>query len=262
VNAHADCIGRSRSHSTRLDPWPARALQATLDLAPELDGDVLPPLWHWLYFLEAAPRRCIGADGHPRNGSFLPELTQARRMFAGASTQFHAPLRSGREATLTESIRDLQTKHGRHGEMVIVTVGYTYHQQNRLCIDEQRSFVFLPATAAAAEGSHAEAPVPQTPWALDLPIDETLLFRYSALSFNSHRIPLRRALRNRRRALSGARRPGAADRNPAGPVRTSAPRGAVGEFLVSCQRAAVLRADAALARRARGWRSQPHRLST
>lgn len=189
MSAYSSCIGRSRTQRAVLDAWPAQALRATLDLDPlDVDTD-LPPLWHWLYFLETPSRRRIGPDGHARNGDFLPLLPLPRRMFAGAHSHFHAPLRLGMDTELTETVLDVQDKHGRQGDMVIVSVGYEYRQQGQLCVEERRSFVYLPKAAAPTPPPEDVGPeVQSTAWSLDLAVDEVLLFRYSALSFNSHRI--------------------------------------------------------------------------
>lgn len=191
MSAHEGCIGRRRIRHASLDPWPVNALRATLDFEPAglEDDDILPPLWHWLYFLDTAARRRIGPDGHARNGDFLPLLPQPRRMFAGAHSHFHAPLRLGVDTELTETVLDAQNKRGRQGDMVLISVGYEYRQQGKLCVEERRSFVYLPqATAPTPAPANAGTEVPTAAWSLDLPVDEVLLFRYSALTFNSHRI--------------------------------------------------------------------------
>lgn len=183
--------GHSRRREATLPSWPAQALHATLDLGGDPPPEQLPPLWHWLYFLDTAPRSRIGPDGHPEAGDFLPQVAQPRRMFAGATTRFLHPLQLERSAALTETVLDVQSKRGSQGEMTLVTVGFDYDQGGRRCIEEQRSYIYLPGAgpgvAQEAEAAPA-ADIAPAPWALNLAADEVLLFRFSALTFNAHRI--------------------------------------------------------------------------
>ncbi len=98
-----DWIGRSMTASDVLTPGPCAALAATLDCASDrpVSGMQLPPLWHWLYFLDLARRSELGPDGHARRGGFLPPVALPRRMWAGSQLQFHAPLRIGDALTRT-----------------------------------------------------------------------------------------------------------------------------------------------------------------
>jgi 3-methylfumaryl-CoA hydratase len=182
-------IGRSRVHRSGLDPWPVEAMAATLGLSRHYGQEHLPLLWHWLYFLECAPRSGIGSDGHPQKGDFLPPVPNPRRMFGGCRTRVLRPLRPGRPAELTEQVRAVQQKGG--GALFLVTVLFEYRQEGALCISEERDYVYLPA----ASGPRADdldaavrGPVAPAPWNLDVATDEVLLFRFSALTFNSHRI--------------------------------------------------------------------------
>jgi 3-methylfumaryl-CoA hydratase len=148
-------------------------------------------LWHWLYFLEAAPRGELGEDGHPRKGDFLPPVTNPRRMFAGGRSQILEPLQLGREALLRETILSCEEKSGRSGAITLITVGYEYFQEQRLHVREERDFIYLPARPGPpSEALHQGEPEPveEAPLARDFATDATLLFRFSALTFNGHRI--------------------------------------------------------------------------
>ena len=182
-------VGRRETIEALLDPWPAHALQASLDLTrPEQAiAEDLPPLWHWLYFLEAAPLRRIGPDGHPQRGGFMPPVVLPRRMFAGGRSRFERPLRLGRPASQTREILKIDRKTSGSGELVFVTVGHDYEQDGLLCIREERDFVFLAPQAAAPTVAPVELGEPGR-WRIGLTPDPVLLFRFSALTFNGHRI--------------------------------------------------------------------------
>ncbi len=187
-----DWVGRQRHSEAVLNKWPVSALAAVLDLDVGAADQVLPALWHWLYFLESAPQSRIGPDGHPEKGDFLPPVPNPRRMFAGARTRYLQSLRLEQPATLTETIQSINEKDGGQGKMFLVTVRFDYNQQDRLCISEERDFIYLPAVESTGE---EPAPVELSltvvdpaPWSLDVDTDATRLMRFSALTFNSHRI--------------------------------------------------------------------------
>jgi 3-methylfumaryl-CoA hydratase len=186
----AEWIGRRRSHRSFLDPWPSSAFHAsTASPAQPVTGE-LPLLWHWLYFLEAPPRSQQGEDGHPRKGDFFPPIDQPRRMFVGARTRAQRPLMIAAEAELEETILACAAKSGASGEMTLLTVGYQYRQAGTLCVEEERDFMYLPARGVAdRESRHeGEVAIPPAQWSRDVVTDPVLLFKYSALTFNGHRI--------------------------------------------------------------------------
>ncbi|MBL8350637.1 MAG: MaoC family dehydratase N-terminal domain-containing protein [Burkholderiaceae bacterium] len=185
-----DWIGRTERRSDDVTATPVAALSATLDRddpAP-LPGTDLPPLWHWLYFLPLAPQHEIGPDGHPKRGGFLPPVPLPRRMWAGGRLQFHHPLRVGDEITRDSRIADVSVKHGRSGSLVFVTVRHEIRNAQGLAISEEHDIVYrdAPAPGAPAPAPQA-APAGETFSRLITP-DPVLLFRYSALTFNGHRI--------------------------------------------------------------------------
>ncbi|HSK39775.1 MAG TPA: MaoC family dehydratase N-terminal domain-containing protein, partial [Arenibaculum sp.] len=121
-------IGRTERRTERIDPWPARALSATLGCegAPPGEGDPLPPGWHWCHFLSASPPAELGRDGHPRRGGFLPPVPLPRRMWAGGRLAFHGGLRIGEPAERVSEIADVRRRDGRSGPLVFVTVRHTF----------------------------------------------------------------------------------------------------------------------------------------
>lgn len=184
-------IGRTERVEDTLSPWPARAVAAMLDnpdAAPGEDG-ALPPLWQWFYFLATMPQSRLSPDGHPERGGFLPPVTLPRRMFAGARMHFHRPLVVGKAAVRDGTIRNVSTKHGRSGALTFVTVGYEFRQDGELCIEEEQDIVYRePGEPVARPEPTAPAPVAAGSWWQDIDPDPRLLFRFSALTFNAHRI--------------------------------------------------------------------------
>jgi 3-methylfumaryl-CoA hydratase len=188
TNPYANWIGREAQVSSALDAWPARALRATLGLEPQADevASTLPPLWSWLYFLDATARDSLGLDGHAAKGGFIPPIDLPRRMFAGGRLQFLRPLRLGAPAQQTRRILKVEQKAGSAGPLVFVTIGLDHVQDGALCVQEQRDIVYLNPGPANADAQ--PEPVPAAMWSLDVEPDAVLLMRFSALTFNGHRI--------------------------------------------------------------------------
>jgi 3-methylfumaryl-CoA hydratase len=182
--------GRTESRPDEVTPAPIAALSATLDRNDPFPrpGDPLPPLWHWLYFLPIARQSELGPDGHAIRGGFLPPVPLPRRMFAGDRVQFHRPLRVGEKISRLSSIVDVSHKQGRSGPLVFVVVRHEISDRQGVAVIEEHDIVYRdnPKPTDAA-------PTPQTPpagavWTRQIEPDATLLFRYSALTFNGHRI--------------------------------------------------------------------------
>ena len=183
-------IGRSETITDRISATPIAALAATLDREdpPPNDGDVLPPLWHWLYFLPLYRQSDVGADGHAKRGGFLPPVSLPRRMWAGGRFTFAAPLRVGERITRVSRIIDIRAKEGRSGPLVFVIVRHEVHNEAGIAIVEEHDIVYR---GEAKPGQPAAAPVPapdDREWSREIRPDAVLLFRYSALTFNGHRI--------------------------------------------------------------------------
>lgn len=188
---YADWIGSSERLEEEIALTAVQGLAATLDDTQSQfqAGDALPPLWHWLYFLPRVAQSGLGPDGHPHRGGFLPPVALPRRMFAGARTQFHFPLRIGQPAVREGTVLNVTEKQGKSGHLVFITVRYRISQQNRLCVDEQQDIVYRePGTAVAAPSPSDWPGVPEGAWTKTITPDPVLLFRFSALTFNAHRI--------------------------------------------------------------------------
>jgi 3-methylfumaryl-CoA hydratase len=190
MNPWDEWIGRSRNSQGQLDHWPSQALSASLELAPPSPTEGLPLLWQWIYFLESPDRRRQGDDGHPQKGDFLPPVSNPRRMFVGARSTVHRPLQLGHRAQLRETIQSCEEKTGGSGAMTLLTVRYQYLQEDHLCIEEERDFMYLPARAGQQPEQRCAdySELAASDWSRDVPTDSVLLFKFSALTFNGHRI--------------------------------------------------------------------------
>jgi 3-methylfumaryl-CoA hydratase len=184
-------VGRTQSVDDFLAPWPSKALIATLDEQdpePRM-GDPLPPLWHWLHFLEVAPASKIGPDGHGERGEFLPPIPLPRRMWAGSRFSFRdEPLRIGDTARRVSTVKSIEPKTGASGSMVFVTVEHTLSGPKGVALVEEHDIVYREA-AKPGETAREPRPAPTDASATKTVVpDPVLLFRFSALTFNGHRI--------------------------------------------------------------------------
>ena len=188
-----DWIGRNETVEDTATATPYAALAATLDqpdtTRPAL-GTPLPPLWHWLYFLPLAAQADIGPDGHAKRGGFMPPVPLPRRMWAGSDFEFHAPLRVGDALHRTSTIIDVKEKSGRSGSLIFVRVRHEIrcNGAEKVALTEHHNIVYR---AAAEPGDLAPPPQPAPPqpaWQRTIVPSDVLLFRYSALTFNGHRI--------------------------------------------------------------------------
>jgi 3-methylfumaryl-CoA hydratase len=183
-------IGRSESYTDHVTPTPVAALAATLDRddPPPRPGDPLPPLWHWLYFLPIHRASELGQDGHAARGGFLPPVPLPRRMFAGGRYRFERPLRIGETIRRQSRVMDVTLKNGRTGPLVFVVVRHDISNDDGLAVVEEHEIVYrekAPLNAAAPPARHvSEEPT----WRQEVHVDDVTLFRYSALTFNGHRI--------------------------------------------------------------------------
>ncbi|MEX0338892.1 MAG: MaoC family dehydratase N-terminal domain-containing protein [Arenibacterium sp.] len=184
-----DWIGKQETRKDVLSVQPARFMQATLDHDPSLRaGDTLPTLWHWLYFLEAKRLSELGRDAHSKKGGFLPPVELPRRMWAGGRLQFHAPLILGEPAEKTSTIKSVVEKTGKSGPLCFVTVEHLIHQNGQLALSEEHDIVYRSDPAPDAPRP-VLAPAPEAPdFSETVQPSEVILFRYSALTFNGHRI--------------------------------------------------------------------------
>jgi len=187
-----DWIGRTETVSDVLTPAPYAALAATLDRPPErpAPGTPLPPLWHWLYFLPLTRQSEIGADGHARRGGFLPPVPLPRRMWAGSQLEFHAPLAIGDAVTRTSTIDGVTRRSGRTGPLVFVRVRHEIRRAGEAAaaLTEFHDIVYRDAPQPGDPAPALQPAPPESAWERRVVPDDVLLFRYSALTFNGHRI--------------------------------------------------------------------------
>jgi len=186
-----DLIGKSQTVEDLIAPWPARALAATLDEKdPDpKNGDALPPLWHWLYFHDPAPQSKIGPDGHAERGDFMPPIPLPRRMWAGSRFIFDGPpLRIGETASRKSEIKSVEPKTGSSGTMVFVTVRHTLSGAKGAAFVEEQDIVYREAAKPGEAVREPKAAPADATWSKKVMPDPVLLFRYSALTFNGHRI--------------------------------------------------------------------------
>ena len=191
TEAESEGIGREQVGRDVMDPARAQALHATLERpgpAPAA-GDALPPPWHWIYFWSIAPLAELGPDGHLALGRFLPDLGLPRRMWAGSRFTFHRDVKLGVPAGKRSVIAEVTRKEGRSGPLAFVTVRHSLSDSEGLCIEEEQDLVFRSAPQPG-ETAPAPKPVPsdEPAWRREMIADPVLLFRYSALTFNGHRI--------------------------------------------------------------------------
>ena len=167
-------VGRTEARSDLVTGVPMAALSATLDRDdPEpVNGTVIPPLWHWLYFLPLSPLSDAGPDGHPKRGGFLPPVPLPRRMFAGGRFEFHRPLKVGETITRTSRITDVSGKEGRSGTLVFVTVRHELAGATGVAMTEEHDIVYrenpMPMPPCRnrrrrARTKHSRASLPRTP---------------------------------------------------------------------------------------------------
>lgn len=184
-------IGATESAEEMIGLAPALAAAATFDdtTTAFAVGGALPPLWHWFYFVPRAPQSRLSADGHPQRGGFMPPIELPRRMFAGARLRFLQPLIIGKPATRSAVIRDVSQKEGKTGTLAFVTVAYTISQDGNVCTEEEQDIVYREPGAPVAAAPPCELPpVPANAWTRTVTPDPTLLFRFSSITFNAHRI--------------------------------------------------------------------------
>jgi 3-methylfumaryl-CoA hydratase len=185
-------VGRTETLHDDIAGAPLRGFAATLDRddPPPARGTPVPPLAHWLYFLPTQRQSEIGPDGHPKRGGFLPPVPLPRRMWAGGRLVWNDanPLCVGDQATRTSRIASVTEKSGRSGNLVFVTVVHELRNANGIALTEEHDIVYRDAPRP---GDAPAAPTPspmEAQWQRELLPDDVLLFRYSALTFNGHRI--------------------------------------------------------------------------
>ena len=185
-------IGKAQTVDDLVTATPYAALSVTLDRSADRPppGTPLPALWHWLYFLPLYRQSDVGPDGHAKRGGFLPPIPLPRRMWAGSQLQFLKPLCVGDALTRTSTIEDVAEKSGRSGALVFVKVRHEFRRRDEMdtALLEYHDIVYREAPKPGDVTPPPKAAPPRSSWERRWMPDDVLLFRYSALTFNSHRI--------------------------------------------------------------------------
>jgi len=182
--------GKTETVSDQITLVPMAALAATLDIdAPKPKaGDPLPPLWHWLYFLPIHRQSELGVEGHAAKGGFLPPVPLPRRMWAGGRFEFQRALRVGQNYTRTSRVESVQQKEGRTGPLVFVVARHEIADAEGIALSEEQDIVYRDHPKAGDAPPAAQEAPKDAKWERVIRPDDVVLFRYSALTFNAHRI--------------------------------------------------------------------------
>ncbi|MFN8441295.1 MAG: MaoC family dehydratase N-terminal domain-containing protein [Caldilineaceae bacterium] len=181
-------LGRSTNSEATLDVSQANRMAVTLDHNPTFQtGEPLPPAWHWLYFHDFIKASDLGQDGHPKLGLILPPVPLPKRMWAGGSFVFHAPLRLGDKIQRTSVVRSITAKEGRSGLLYFVVIEHTLATSGVLNLVEEQTIVYRDL-ASETQVSKAQPAPTDADYRQEYTLNSTALFRYSALTFNGHRI--------------------------------------------------------------------------
>ena len=187
--------GRTERRSDVVTAAPLAALAATLDRDDTLPapGAEVPPLWHWLFFTPLARQSEIGPDGHAKRGGFLPPVPLPRRMWAGGRLEFLQPLQVGDAIVRDSRIVKVDAKSGRSGELVFVTVRHEVSNARGIALTEEHDIVYRDMLVPGAPSPTPQSAPNDPSFSRGVTPDAVLLFRYSALTFNAHRIHYDRA---------------------------------------------------------------------
>lgn len=178
-------IGRSETSHDRITHNLVKRLAATLSEPAPSAGEPLPLLWHWAFFQDPVEATGLGADGHPARGGFLPPADNRNRMWAGSRLTFISPLQVEAQVARHSTILNVEEKQGRTGSLLFVTVRHVYVQDGHEALIEEQDIVYREPTPPKLGGTE---PAPAGAWQETVTPDATLLFRYSAVTFNGHRI--------------------------------------------------------------------------
>lgn len=182
-------IGKQETLHDDISLFPAQALAAALDNESlPSKGDALPAFWEWMYFLPTPKASATGEDGHPAKGGFLPPVPLPRRMWAAGEAQYLKTVVIGSPAKRVSTIESVDLKEGSTGTLIFVTVKHDIYQLDELCISQLQNIVYREQPAADAPLPPVKAAPAEASWSKTITPDPVLLFRYSALTFNGHRI--------------------------------------------------------------------------
>ncbi|MFO1433729.1 MAG: MaoC family dehydratase N-terminal domain-containing protein [Candidatus Competibacteraceae bacterium] len=184
-----DWVGKQEEVQDHIYPTPIKALALTLNYKDfeVKEGNVLPEIWYWLYFLPIVSMAEVGTDGHPKRGGFLPPITLERRMWASSRFKFHQDLIIGEAISKKSEILKISEKTGKTGSMIFVTVKHSIQSERGVAVEEEQDIVYLPMPTKFVQPEPNPVPA-NLDWKEPYPIDPVLLFRFSALTFNGHKI--------------------------------------------------------------------------
>ncbi|MEH6547308.1 MAG: MaoC family dehydratase N-terminal domain-containing protein [Sneathiella sp.] len=187
MNNINDWVGNQITHSETIYQHQLDGVAALLNETVPAPG-IVKPGGHWMYFLPADAQNSLGPDGHATKGGFLPPIELPRRMWAGSRLNFHAPLCVGEKAEKISTVKSIMPKEGRTGKLVFVTVEHEVKNENGLCIVEEHDIVFRDAPTADSGSKQPQLAPTDGDWDTVIEPDPVMLFRYSAVTYNSHRI--------------------------------------------------------------------------
>ncbi len=187
-NLH-DRVSRTETAQNRFHADHAERIAALYDQSVAFaDGDPLPPLWHWYYFAPTTVQSGLGPDGHPERTGFMPPISLPRRMWAGGRLVFHKPLRVGETVTRDTEILSIKEKSGKQGDLLFLTLGHRLTGGNGLAVEEEQDIVYRGRSTTKPPASEPGTETPAYDWQDSFLPDPVALFRFSALTFNAHRI--------------------------------------------------------------------------
>lgn len=181
----ANWVGRTQVRYDQFSLALVRRIAAMFNVPVPCEGHALPELWHWCFFDDCAEQHQLGPDGHPALGDFMPPAHGRNRMWAGSRVEFKRALHVGSTARRHTTIKHIEEKRGRTGSLLFVTLHHELWQDEQLCVSEEQDIVYRepsPPKLAPAE------PLPPMQWDETISPDPLLLFRYSAVTYNAHRI--------------------------------------------------------------------------
>lgn len=182
---YSSWVGRVEECRDQISYNMVKRIAATLGEVAPLPGEPLPPLWHWAFFVEPVSEDGLGPDGHPARGGFLPPADNRNRMWAGSRLTFNRPLRVDAHIERLSTLLKVEEKQGRTGSLLFVTVRHEYYHEGECALIDEQDIVYREPTPPKQGGND---PLPQGQWREPVEPSPTLLFRYSAVTFNGHRI--------------------------------------------------------------------------
>ena len=183
-------VGRTEENAALVTAYQADALTATLDRddPPFKDGDAIPPGWHQFYIREVIKLRDTAPDGHPKRGEFLPPIPLPRRMWAGTQATYHRPIHVGERINRVTTISSVTPKIGKTGQLVFLNLTHEILGENGLATTEVQDVVYREEAKPGSKVPEPPPPPAEAVWHRNIQPTEVLLFRFSALTMNSHRI--------------------------------------------------------------------------